>query len=162
MKAKSGMLRLCTALKCTEPCLLIGAGVNPLWVRRFPEDVLVENPLYSSFWFLVLYKIKREVKLQSFMYRIFHRVIPCNLYLRQLWVVESNICKFCEEPGTLIHFFYECEQTLLFWNGISNWLFKNEIFEDVPGEIDDIQFLFGAVDNSKDGDIFNYVINLDR
>lgn len=67
------------------------------------------------------YKISRETKLQSFQFRILHRLITCNKYLHTIRLHNDGNCSLCGRPDLISHFFITCPQVSLFWDNLSSW-----------------------------------------
>lgn len=67
------------------------------------------------------FKITRETKLQSFHYRITHRLITCNKYLYTIRIHKDGACSTCGAQDTLTHFFVTCGAVTKFWSKLSEW-----------------------------------------
>lgn len=67
------------------------------------------------------YRISRETKLQSFHFRIAHRIITCNKYLSDIRMREDAACHSCNMRDTITHFFVECQTVREFWTRLDNW-----------------------------------------
>lgn len=61
------------------------------------------------------YKVSCETKLQSFAFKLAHRLIPCRHFLHKMRIRESEECVVCMERDTILHFFYECGRVQRFW-----------------------------------------------
>ncbi len=57
-----------------------------------------------------------ERHLQTFQYRILHHIITCSEWLFNIKIKYSNICSFCNETDTLLHFFVKCRKENNFGN----------------------------------------------
>lgn len=68
-----------------------------------------------------VYRATRETKLQSFHFKVLHRTIPCNVYLKQLRIKPSDWCHCCDESDTIVHFFYRCAKVRPFWKAVCVW-----------------------------------------
>lgn len=64
----------------------------------------------------------RETKLQSFRYRLNHRLITCNRLLLRYRIKESDLCSICDQQDTLEHFFFQCPSTRRFWALVFQWI----------------------------------------
>jgi hypothetical protein len=68
------------------------------------------------------FKLTTDTKIQTFQFKITHRILACktNLYV---WNIEDNcICNYCElEKDTIEHHLVMCTDTLEFWNQIRIW-----------------------------------------
>lgn len=67
------------------------------------------------------FKITRETKLQSFHFRIAHRIITCNKYLSDIRLRDNGACEKCRETDTIVHFFFTCPPIKAFWDRLSDW-----------------------------------------
>ena len=90
------------------------------WCESFPKLISVDTSIWNRIYTLT-YCITRETKLQSFQYRIIHRILPCNKWLNDIKILESNICNFCDEIDTIQHFLIECKCLDQFWDSFSLW-----------------------------------------
>lgn len=64
----------------------------------------------------------RETKLQSFQYRLNHRIITCNRLLYKYKIKDSDLCSLCDLQDTLEHFFFQCPATRKFWTLVFQWI----------------------------------------
>ncbi len=60
-------------------------------------------------------------KLQSFQYRIIHKIIPCNKWLHTIKIKKDKMYNFCSEVDDMIHFFINCPKVKQFWSFWLNW-----------------------------------------
>lgn len=60
-------------------------------------------------------------KLQSFHFRIAHRIITCNKYLCNIRMREDAACASCNNWDTIVHFFVECPPVQKFWAKLDDW-----------------------------------------
>ena len=70
-----------------------------------------------------------HTKLQSFQYRIIHKIIPCNKWLHTIKIKIDNICNFCTEVDDMTHFFINCPKVKEFWSFWLNWWEKSMVFQ---------------------------------
>ena len=68
------------------------------------------------------FKTVRETKIQSFQYKIVHRIINCNKKLFDMRIKPSPICSFCDGIDDIKHFFFDCAPTNTFWAELFAWL----------------------------------------
>lgn len=71
--------------------------------------------------FKLPYSCCRETYLQAFQYRIIHRFLPCNKWLNDVCLKDSNQCNICSSIDTIEHFLYGCKSTKQFWNQLELW-----------------------------------------
>ena len=86
------------------------------WIEEFP--FLHDND-FNEF-FLIAHKTG-EVKLQSFQYKILHRIFPCRYMLHKWKIKESNKCE-CGEVDTVEHYFFYCSESKKVWDFITKWI----------------------------------------
>ena len=63
-----------------------------------------------------------ESKLQAFQYSILHRYVPHRKLLFRQGLVAAESCNFCTEQDTIVHRFWSCQQTRLFWAQVERWI----------------------------------------
>lgn len=68
-----------------------------------------------------VYKATRETKLQRFHFKILHRILPCNVYLTQIRIKDSDWCPYCDESDTITHFLFSCSKVRPFWEAACAW-----------------------------------------
>ena len=66
----------------------------------------------------------RSSKLIDFNFRFLHRRLATKSFLqKKIGIKENGSCTFCHDKNEdLIHLFWECEKTRIFWNNLSIWL----------------------------------------
>lgn len=66
------------------------------WNDVFPigED---SQQLYWEEIYRRPYTAARDTKLQAFQYRLCHRIIPCNKFLKNIRIRQDHKCSFCQE-----------------------------------------------------------------
>ena len=62
-----------------------------------------------------------ETKLQAFQFKIIHRFIAHNVLLSKFLPDHDTSCPNCQELDTIEHKFFECRETLVFWNNFKVW-----------------------------------------
>jgi hypothetical protein len=67
-------------------------------------------------------RLTADTKIQTFQFKITHRILACKLNLR-IWKIEENdICNKCNtEIDTIEHHLVMCTETLEFWSQVRNW-----------------------------------------
>ncbi len=96
--------------------------------------------------------------MQSFQYIIIHRIIPCNSWLKNITIKNSECCDFCNEINDIPHFLLLCPNFKAFWKSWAKWWFsvtKTEI-----RHVDHLQenILFGFVGANGIIYVLNYCI----
>ncbi len=90
------------------------------WCESFPELKDVDDSVWERIYKMP-YIVSRETKLQSFHFRVVHRILPCNKWLCDITILDTNICNFCDNIDTIQHFLYECNCLKLFWQNFFRW-----------------------------------------
>ena len=94
----------------------------PKWSKDFPmlDDVSADK--WESI-FKMSFTATRETKLQTFQYKLIHRVIPCNDWLYTIRIKDSNKCIYCSTDtiDNLSHFFVYCKNVQQFWMNFICW-----------------------------------------
>lgn len=85
------------------------------------DAITIQDPNQWTQTCTGVYKATRETKLQSFHYKVILRIIPCNVYLMQIRIKDSDWCRFCDESDTIVHFLYSCHKVQPFWKAVSSW-----------------------------------------
>jgi hypothetical protein len=96
---------------------------TPTGCRRWAEIYtgLSDNEdLWKNIFFLP-FETVRETQLQTFQYKIIHRLITCNAKLFKMKLTDSPICSYCHEEDTIHHFFLFCPKVREFWSLFFNW-----------------------------------------
>ena len=70
---------------------------------------------------LKTYKSVQETQLQSFQYKIIHRIIACNKKLFDMKIKDSPTCNFCNKIDDIDHFFFYCPIVQTVWRLFFNW-----------------------------------------
>ena len=64
-----------------------------------------------------------ETKLRMFHYKIVHRFLATNYYLKKVKIKDADLCDHCGRAvETSIHLFWECEYAQSIWRDLRNWL----------------------------------------
>lgn len=130
------------------------------WLRAYNEDPIFDSDTRWMDWFLMPYRITHEIQLQSFMFRVFYRVIPCRVYLAQIKVQESEGCPRCADRDDMLHFFFECQVVHSFWDSLATWLGGKQGVKPFPEDLAEEELLLGVVDREGDYSLFNYILLL--
>jgi hypothetical protein len=86
-----------------------------------------------------------------------HRILAVNHNLKKWKRIDSDKCLFCDKIDTIVHFIYECPDTLQFWNSIYTW-WKSVFLFSVP--ITHLEVIFGMPNENNDNtiNIYNLVL----
>lgn len=102
----------------------------------------------------------RETKLQSFQYRLNHRLITCNRLLFKYRIKDSDLCSLCDQRDTLEHFFFQCPVTRKFWTMVFQWV-KAAINIDL-GDLSIKEILVGVPKNHPQSRRINLILLVSR
>lgn len=146
----------CTTMKLANTIVDIVKSSPKIWYESLLIEARIEIKRQRSWeqelqlpqqeeveWqerYLAPYKSSRETKLQSFAFKLAHRLIPCGHFLIKMRLREQ--CTECEDTGTIIHYLYECRHVQQFWQKVIKW------FDDFTHisllNLSSAQFLFGV------------------
>ena len=121
------------------------------------EEVFKEDILEWKFFYRNPFRTTSETKLQSFQYKILHRITACNHWLHIVGVKTENSCNYCKLDDTIVHFFIHCNTVELFWQSFSNW-FSRIIGNNIEIKYKDI--LLGINGKTNRDKTLNYCILL--
>lgn len=121
-------------------------------VKIKPERVIKkwEDELHWDFdeWSEILvcnYKLTHETKVKTFLFKLFHRVLPTQEFLFKVGISETDVCRLChEEIETLLHYFCFCPVVTIFWTELFQWL-REQTGETIPFESHVILFGYNEV-----------------
>ena len=135
-------------------------------VKTKPERVIKkwEDELHWDFeeWSEILvcnYKLTHETKVKTFLFKLFHRVLPTQEFLFKVGISETDVCRLChEEIETLLHYFCFCPVVTIFWTELFQWL-REQTGETIPFESHVILFGYNEILDQRISGT-NYIILL--
>jgi len=96
----------------------------PNCIKKWENIYNIDHELWPQI-FLTPFSCCRETYLQSFQYRIIHRILPCNYWLKTITVIDKDICtyKYCQskQQDTIQHYLIECAPVQAFWQSFVTW-----------------------------------------
>jgi hypothetical protein len=120
------------------------------WISLFP--FLHDNDFDDIF---TIHKNVTETRMQSFQYKLLHRIFPCNYKLFKWGIVESSKCSNCDLVDTQEHYFFYCNESGLFWRSVETWL--RELYNvHIPLKITDVMF---GIPHRKTQDNMLFILN---
>jgi hypothetical protein len=143
--------------------LLASKSQRPTSEKKWRETELLQ--IDEDDWpniYECAFKLTTDTKLQTFQFKITHRILACKENLYTWKIKENNKCNFCEsEIDTLEHHLVMCNETLEFWNQIRRW-WKSVTGTNFTVGIYDL--IFGLPNENKDKIInqFNFLLLLAR
>ena len=72
---------------------ILTPAILPIGDRRWEYQYTIDHSIWPSI-FTALFKVYRAICLQSFQYRILHRIRPCNAWLYVREAVKPNHCQY--------------------------------------------------------------------
>ena len=67
-----------------------------------------------------IFSCTKEIKMQSLLWKILHRIYPTNEILVKMKIKDSSKCDRCNDIDSLEHLFYTCEHAQKVWKHIEN------------------------------------------
>lgn len=129
------------------------------WLEHFHKLEQVDYDIWERI-FKLAFSVTRETKIQSFQYRIIHRIIPCNKWLFNIKIRNSDQCNYCSETDDLKHFFIHCEKVKDFWRSVFSWWNRiSDVKFKGGGEITEC-ILFGFPGPEDIITVLNYIVLL--
>ena len=100
--------------------------------QKWIEDWnLGQNGIKWGATYQLTHKTTKRTKLREFQFKLLHRRIPTNAFLTKIRIKGNSNCSFCKkEPEKLIHLFWSCTKTALFWESIMMRLKLCQIIPD--------------------------------
>jgi hypothetical protein len=96
-------------------------------------------------------KTVHDTSIINMQYKIVHRIIACNYYLKICKIRNNDICDFCNEIDTIEHFFVKCKISHDFWQQVLKWWAINI---GIWFDIDTYEIVFG-IPNERDENLVN-------
>lgn len=98
--------------------------ITPNCIKRWEETYPIDHSCWAHI-FQIPFTCCRETYLQSFQYRIIHRILPCNNWLYKLKITDTNICTYrhctTNDIDDIYHFLIACFPVQNFWNDFVTW-----------------------------------------
>ncbi len=77
----------------------------------------------SSSWktiFTMPFICSRHTSMQAFQYKIRHRTLPCNEWLKNIKIKPDSKCTYCN-ADSITHFLIDYKSNKLFWKSWAKW-----------------------------------------
>ena len=95
------------------------ANICQKWSKKL-NIIITETKLSECFE--LIRKITTETKMQNFQFKILHRILTTNTYLKICGIQSDNSCSFCfNEPESLEHLFVTCCHSKILWGKFKKW-----------------------------------------
>ena len=76
--------------------------------------------------YLLPFKCTKITKLITFQFKLLHRRLATNSFLKKMGIKQSDLCTFCKtEAESLIHLFWSCGVTSIFWQEFKQCITTN-------------------------------------
>lgn len=126
--------------------------------KKGDDSIQLTNQMEWSLACERIYLSTRETKVQSFQFKLLHRIVPCRVYLKQIRIADSNECSFCGQRDSIIHFVFQCGIVATFWSGVCKWFRQaDEVYLD---HLSPEEFLFGIAKECHHSTIINNILLL--
>ena len=132
----------------------INKNIKPKCMAKWGELFDFEGENWDNI-FSTPFKACKETALQSFQYKIVHRIIACNHWLYNLKIKNSPNCTKCNKDDTICHFFIFCDGLEQFWESFMTW-WKN--ITDCTLILNEFMVLFGTNILTEESKMFNYCL----
>ena len=130
---------------CKDMYKVLNNNICTVMSEKKWEDVLDlgELPWRKINYYCIFFS--QSTKLRWFQYRIIHRILGTNSFLKKIKIKDSDLCTFCREvPETIEHMFLGCHLVSELWHGVSDWIFGKTYIE-LPLNL--ILVLFGIMNS---------------
>ena len=111
-------------------------------------------------WEKIFKKVKniKEVKLKWFQMKICYRILVTNSILKEMNVVNENLCNFCKiEKDTILHYLWQCPHVQLFWKALEELLLEKTNQQN-GFEISRMLALFGSSEETNTDDGMDFIL----
>lgn len=139
-----------TIVRCLKPSI----SSQTKWNDVFPTDPQ-DRQEYWAFRYKSPYKAARDTKLQAFYFRIVHRFVPCNRFLKNIHILRDDKCSFCPDADTIEHFLFNCPIVQVFWRELIAWMEREA---NLQLSISLRAFLFGVPDELTQSKVINFIL----
>ena len=114
--------------KCFYPIFLAAITEEPVRIKEkwsHELDLAMDAQRWKEV-FNLPYNITHDTKLQSFQFKLLHRILPTNSLLMKCNLVASELCTFCHDiKETLLHLFCTCSHSVTIWRNMELKLREN-------------------------------------
>ena len=125
-KGRRGCRDICTQLHTFTECELSKAQL------KWSEELNLTPQFLWSDAFSLPFVIFKDTKIRWFQYRILHRILTTNRFLKIIKIADSDLCSYCNKyPETLKHLFYDCKKVNIFWNEVLSEILHKCVADDL-------------------------------
>lgn len=128
------------------------------WETKYPGFKNAHEDIWSNI-FTLAFDISRETYLQTFQYKIIHRLITCQKKLFDMNLATSPTCLYCNDVDSIEHFFISCPKVSIFWNSFFIW-WNNLADIIIPAHYEDLEesIIFGFQIQGGTFSVLNYCV----
>lgn len=126
--------------------------------RRWNEIFPIDPDNAEEFWANVYqspYKAARDTKLHAFHFRVVHRFIPCNSFLKNIRIKRDDQCSYCPAADSIQHFLFTCPVVQTFWKQVVSWFSKET---RIQLNVSLRSFLFGIPMEVPQAKVINFIL----
>ena len=146
--------------KCSKVLyqLINSKDIVPKAIQKWNTELSLHLDINDSVkdFFKICFKTTTDTSIQWLQYRILHRILPTNYYLKKINVISYDVCTFCKENvETIQHVFMTCSEILPIWNNLSMYIYRktsNRVGFNVKN------VLFGELPFSGYNKVVNFII----
>ena len=110
------------------------SNITNIHIKAFDKWGEILNNDYNSITIhcAIQYGCTKDTKLLQLQYKLLHRILPTNKWLKKIGIVLEDTCAFCNtETESLEHVFLECTFVTSFWSEVLKWLEKYQLWRQV-------------------------------
>lgn len=149
--------------KCSKVLyqLINSKDIVPKAIQKWKTELSLHLDINDSVkdYFKVCFKTTTDTSIQLLQYRILHRILPTNYYLKKINVISYDVCTFCKENvETIQHVFMTCSEILPIWNNLSMYILKKKKFQ-IELALMLKMYYFGELPFSSYNKVVNFIIN---
>ena len=105
---------------------LIQCTITPKAENKWKTELNLGNDFDFKKIYQNIHRLTRDSNLKWFQYKIQHRLLATNKFLKQIGIRNEDHCSFCgRHTETFSHLFSDCETIESFWASTKNWLKTN-------------------------------------
>ena len=137
-------------------------------ITHTPKAIIAWENIYTNFKFKdkdfwqTIFKMpficSRHTSIQAFQYKIIHRTLPCNEWLKNIKIKPDSNCTYCNITDSITHFLIDCKSNTFFWKSWAKWWQSMTRF-NIRGESHIHEsILFGFPGGSDNAIVTNYCL----
>jgi hypothetical protein len=100
-------------------------------------------------------RVVSNTKIRAFQYKLLYKLIPCNVYLKQITKSDTDKCTWCQETDDIAHYFAKCRHLTPYWNSLATWC-QNLMEEEINFTVEDV--LLGILEKGTKYNVINAIL----